>query len=97
MVSNPEIETRDAVLPRFPALQVSQNFHVAVEAGRAAGEMLGNKRIGLLGMFSQADQFGIRRTIESPWVGKGFGKIRLGEAEQFLLVQLSLHFSLHWR
>jgi hypothetical protein len=30
-VGNPEIETRDAVLPGFSALHVSQNFHVAVE------------------------------------------------------------------
>jgi hypothetical protein len=42
------------VLSGLPALQVNQNFHVAVEAGGTAGEVLWDKRIGLLGVLGQA-------------------------------------------
>ena len=74
---------------------IGENFHIAVETRRAAGEVLGDERIGLPGMFRQTDQFGIRRTIEAPLVGKGLGKISLSEVEKPFFVELSLHFFLH--
>ncbi len=80
----------------FSALQLSQDFHVAVEARRATGEVLREKRIGFLGVLSQTNQVGIRRAVEAPWVGEGLGKILLGEAKEFFLVNvLSLLFG-HW-
>jgi hypothetical protein len=83
-------------LSRFPAFQVCQDFHVSIEAGGTTGEVLGDKRIGNFGMFGQADQFGIRRTIDSLWVREGFGKILLSEAEEFFLVDFLPLFLPHW-
>jgi hypothetical protein len=75
------------MLSGFPALlQVSQNLHVAIEARGAAGEVLRDKWIGFLGVLGQADQISIWRTIDSLWVGEGFGKILLGEAKEFFFV-----------
>src|SRR5207253_3679283 len=45
-------------------------------------EVPGDKRVRLLGVLSQANQIGVGRTVESPWVGEGLGKISLGEAEE---------------
>lgn len=84
------------MLSGFPALQVSEDFHVAVEAGGTAGEVLRDKRIGFVGVLGQSDQVGIWRTIESPWVGEGLGKISLGEAEEFFLVNFLPLFLPHW-
>jgi len=64
--------------------QFSENFHVAVEARRAASDVLGDERIRRLGVFGEANQFRIRRAIEAPWVGECLGKISLGETEEFL-------------
>jgi hypothetical protein len=84
------------MLSGLPALQISQNFHVAVEAGGTAGEMLRDKWIGFLGVLSEANQIGIGRTVDSPWVGEGLGKISLGEAEEFFLVNFLPLFIPHW-
>ena len=76
--------------------EVRQNFHVAIEAGGTAGEVLADEWIGLPGALGQAGQFGIGRAVEPLWVGERFGEIRLGEAEEFFFAELPLHSFLHW-
>jgi len=48
-----------STLSRITSLQVSEQFHVAVKAGRTAGEVLADERIGRPGMLGQAGQFAI--------------------------------------
>ena len=84
------------MLSGFPALQIGQDFHVAGEAGGTAGEVLRDKRISFLRVLGQADQLGIWRTIDSLWIGEGFGKVCLGEAKESFLVSFLPLFVSHW-
>lgn len=68
---------------------VSQDFHVAVEARRAARQVFAYCRIpDLDGMFRHAAQVGLRRTANSLRIGEGFGQIRPGEAEKLGIVEI---------
>jgi hypothetical protein len=58
---------------------------------------MGDKRIGLRGVLVQACQFGIRKTIDSLWVGEGFGKTLPGEAEEYQSHYLVLSWPEHLR
>jgi len=46
-------------------------------------------------MFSHALQVGIGWAAESLWVGKGFGKIGLGEAEEIFFINFPSLFLAH--
>jgi len=53
--------------------QVSENFHIAVEARRTASQVLADFRVASLnGLFSHPLQVRIRWTANTLWVGKRF-------------------------
>jgi hypothetical protein len=57
-----------------------------LEAWETAGEMMADKRIGLLGVLCQVGQFGIGRTVDPPSIGERLGKMLLAKSKNFLLV-----------
>ena len=85
-------------LPGFPALQVGQDFHVAVEARRTASEVLADMGVRRFGrMFGHIPQLGIGRTVDPLRIRKRFRKIRFGEAEEFFLSNFLLLFVVRHR
>lgn len=98
MVVNPEIETfvpQCGGAPGFPALQVGENFPLAVKARGAADEVL--KGISPPGMLGQAYQFGIRRTIERACNVGDWSKLLRVLYEPFTPNLRRLFFNVSWK
>ncbi len=75
------------MLTGLPTLQVSQDLHVTVETRGAGSEVLADMGVCRLGrMFSHALQVRIRRAVNPLRIRKRLREIRLGETEEFFLV-----------
>lgn len=75
---------------------IRQNLHVAIEAGRAARQVLADRRVQLARVFGHADQVAVWRAANPLRIGKGFGEVGLAEAEEFILVNVASFISRHY-